>query len=151
LRIYKCSVAIRSRFEKMKNTDDAFGHFYNTIEVIRRKGTAAITPQHITSWHLEEVADGTMIGMVPFPNGTVFHLSIGSYENGTSYPTKFGAHVTIPNGSKVVWFDWKVYSDEKHKNPHVQFSDKPSKRYSIFDDADWLAISNKLDLLKRSY
>jgi len=131
--------------------NSAFDHFKHIAGVICEKGTYAIATQDIIDWNMKEVHTGTLIGVVPYSDGTVFHLSIGSYEFGTSYPNKFGAHVTLPDGSKCVWFDWKTYSDSKHQNPHVQFSGNPKRRLSIFDQKNWTEICSTLEHLKNSY
>ncbi|MBI1802888.1 MAG: hypothetical protein HY033_00720 [Ignavibacteriae bacterium] len=63
--------------------NDAFDHFQHVTNVIRTNGTHEITPQNITDWNMREVHTGTLIGVVPYPNGTVSHLSIGLYDLGT--------------------------------------------------------------------
>lgn len=131
--------------------NNSFDHFQHIADTIRTNGTYAITTQDIIGWNMKEVHNGTLIGAVPYSDGTVFHLSIGSYEFGTSYPKKFGAHVRLPNGSKCVWFDWNEQSDLKHQNPHVQFSENPEKRYSIFDQHSWTEVCHKLHHLKNTY
>ena len=131
--------------------NSAFDHFQHIADVIRTSGTYAIATQDIVNWNMKEVHKGTLIGVVPYSDGTVFHLSIGSYESGTSYPNKFGAHVTLPNGSKSVWFDWNEYSDPKHQNPHIQFSDNPKRRLIISEQQNWTEICSTLQHLKNSY
>jgi hypothetical protein len=130
--------------------NSAFDHFQHIADVIRKTGTYAIATQEIINWKMEEVQKGTLIGTVPYSDGTVFHLSIGSYESGTSYPDKFGAHVTFPNGTKCVWFDWNQNSNPKHQNPHVQFSDNPKKRLIISDQQNWTEICDTIQHLKNS-
>lgn len=131
--------------------NNAFDHFQHIASTIRTHGTYAIATQDIVNWNLKEVSNGTLIGPVPYSDGTVFHLSIGSYKSGTSYPNKFGAHVTLPNGSKCVWFDWNERSFLKHRKPHVQFSDNPNKRYNILEQKGWTEICDKLQHLKNVY
>lgn len=131
--------------------NNAFDHFQHIAEIIRTNGTCAIAAQDIINWKMKEVHTGTLVGAVPYSNGTVFHLSIGPYDSGTSHPNKFGAHISLPNGSKCVWFDWNENSDPKHQSPHVQFSENPKKRLGIFDQENWNEICNKLRHLKNTY
>jgi hypothetical protein len=130
--------------------ESAFDQFRYIVDTIRLNGTYTIFTKDISSWEMKEVHDGTLIGTVPYSDGTVFSLSVGSYEVGTSYPKKFGAHILLPNGKKCVWLDWNEYSNPRHQRPHVQFSENPKKHYDIFNGEQLEYIYNKLQSFKDS-
>jgi hypothetical protein len=131
--------------------ESAFDQFRYIVDTIRTNGTYAIITEDISNWKMNEVHNGTLIGTIPYSDGTVFSLSVGPYEVGTSYPKKFGAHIILPNGNKCVWLDWTEYSNPRHQHPHVQFFENPKKHYDIFNGKHLEYIYNKLQSFKNSY
>jgi hypothetical protein len=126
----------------------AFEQFQLIIDSIRTHGTCKVITKDLSAWNMKETQEGTLIGSMPYNDGTVLALSVGPFQAGTSYPFKFGAVVRDSSGHKCAWFDWNEKSNKKHQNPHVHFIEESKRRYNIYDQNDWSLICDRLHSFK---